>query len=86
MGFVIVILIGFLIGVVAKLINPGKDDYGFLITSLIGIAGAFFGTFISQGLGIYNTGESAGFIGAVLGAIVILMLTRFIKTRGRTLP
>jgi uncharacterized membrane protein YeaQ/YmgE (transglycosylase-associated protein family) len=86
MGFVILVLIGFLVGVVAKLINPGKDDHGFLITALIGVAGAFIGTYIGQGLGIYNAGESAGFIGAVLGAVLILMLSRMIKTRGKTLP
>lgn len=85
MGFVIVILIGFVVGVVAKFINPGRDDYGFLITSLIGIGGAFLGTYLGQGLGIYRTGESTGFIGAILGAVVILVLSRLLRTRSKSI-
>jgi uncharacterized membrane protein YeaQ/YmgE (transglycosylase-associated protein family) len=76
------IVIGLLAGIVAKLIMPGKDPGGFIITTLLGIVGAVVATWIGQAIGWYAPGEAAGFIGAVVGAIVLLVLYRMV--RGRT--
>jgi uncharacterized membrane protein YeaQ/YmgE (transglycosylase-associated protein family) len=67
---------------VAKLLMPGKDPGGFIITALLGIVGALVATWLGQAVGWYGEGEAAGFIGAVVGAILILLIYRFV--RGRT--
>lgn len=72
------IIIGLLIGVVAKFLMPGRDPGGCIITILLGIAGSFVGSYLGQALGIYRVGEPAGFIGSVLGAMLLLLLYRFI--------
>jgi len=76
------ILIGFLVGLVAKLLMPGRDPAGFIITTLIGIAGSLLATFLGQAMGLYAAGQSAGFIGAVIGAIILLAIYHML--RGRT--
>jgi len=63
------ILIGFVAGVVAKLIMPGRDPGGFIITTLLGIAGSFLATYVGQALGWYQPGQGAGFIAAGVGAL-----------------
>ncbi len=75
------ILIGLLAGIVAKLLMPGRDPGGFIITILLGIGGALLATYLGQALGLYAASEPAGFIGAVIGAIVILLLYRLIRRR-----
>ncbi|WP_119460721.1 GlsB/YeaQ/YmgE family stress response membrane protein [Rhodospirillaceae bacterium SYSU D60014] len=75
------IIIGLLAGIVAKFLMPGKDPGGFIITILLGIAGAFVATWLGQAVGWYGEGETAGFIGAVIGAILILIAYRFIRRR-----
>ncbi len=75
------IVVGFVIGAIAKLLMPGRDPGGFILTILLGIAGAFMATYIGQHLGWYREGQPAGFIGAVLGAILILIIYRLIKRR-----
>ena len=75
------IIIGGLAGLLAKFIMPGRDPGGFVITILLGIAGAVVATFLGQSLGWYRPGESAGFIGAVVGAVIILAIYRLIATR-----
>lgn len=70
------IIVGLIAGVVAKLLMPGKDPGGCIITILLGIAGAFVATYLGKFLGIYEPGETAGFIGAVIGAVIILWLYR----------
>jgi uncharacterized membrane protein YeaQ/YmgE (transglycosylase-associated protein family) len=70
------ILIGFLIGLVAKFLMPGKDPGGFIITILLGIAGSFLAGVIGRALGWYRDGEPAGFIFSVVGAILLLILYR----------
>jgi uncharacterized membrane protein YeaQ/YmgE (transglycosylase-associated protein family) len=70
------IIIGFLAGLVAKFLMPGKDPGGFIITTLLGIAGALLSTYLGQALGWYQAGQSAGFIGAIVGAIILLLLYR----------
>ena len=72
------ILIGFIVGVVAKFLMPGRDPGGFIITVLIGIAGSFIATYVGAAMGWYQNGETAGFIAAVLGSIVLLLLYRML--------
>jgi uncharacterized membrane protein YeaQ/YmgE (transglycosylase-associated protein family) len=74
-------IIGLIAGALAKLLMPGKDPGGCLITSALGIAGAMFASFIGQSLGFYRPGQSAGFIGAVIGAVLILAIYRVIIGR-----
>jgi uncharacterized membrane protein YeaQ/YmgE (transglycosylase-associated protein family) len=76
-----IIIIGFVAGAVAKLLMPGKDPGGFLITIALGVVGALLSTWIGKLIGWYKPGESAGFIGAVIGAIILLVIYRFIKKK-----
>ena len=79
MGFIWSIIIGFIAGALAKFIMPGKDPGGFIITTLLGIGGALVATFLGKLLGWYEPGQTAGLIGATLGAILILFLYRLAK-------
>lgn len=81
MGIIWTIIIGGLAGAVAKFLMPGKDPGGIIITILLGIAGAFVASYLGQALGWYRAGEGAGFIGAVVGAIIILVGYRMIAGR-----
>jgi len=81
MGIIWTIIIGLLAGIVAKFLMPGRDPSGFIVTILLGIAGAFVATYLGQAIGWYNAGEGAGFIGAVIGAVIILIVYRLIKGR-----
>ncbi len=76
-----VIVIGLIAGAVAKLIMPGKDPGGIIVTIILGIVGALLATFLGRLVGLYGPGESAGFIAAVLGAIILLVIYRFIKKK-----
>lgn len=67
------ILIGFVAGLIAKMLAPGGGPGGFFITAILGIGGSLAATFLGQMLGLYQAGQSAGFIGAVVGAVVLLM-------------
>lgn len=67
------LLIGFVIGVVAKMLTPGRDPQGCLVTSAIGIAGSIAATYLGQAIGWYQPGQVAGFIGSVIGAILLLV-------------
>ena len=75
------ILIGLVVGALAKLIMPGKDGGGILITIIIGIAGSIGATLLGQMIGWYKQGQSAGFIMSLLGAVLILWIYRLIKAR-----
>lgn len=76
------IIIGFLAGAVAKFLMPGKDPGGFIITILLGVAGSVLFSYLGQFLGFYNEGETAGFIGSIIGAIILLILYRiFLKKK-----
>jgi uncharacterized membrane protein YeaQ/YmgE (transglycosylase-associated protein family) len=71
------IIIGFIVGILAKLITPGDSKpRGFILTTVLGIVGAFVGTFLGQVIGLYQPGETTGFIGAIIGAIIILLIWR----------
>ena len=73
-GIIMTIIIGLLVGFVAKILKPGNDPGGFIITILIGIAGSFIATFVGKQFGWYQGGQTAGFIGSVIGAIILLIL------------
>lgn len=75
------IIIGLIVGIIAKFLMPGRDPGGFIITALIGIVGSVIATFIGQAMGFYRTGESAGFIAAVIGAMILLFLYRMVAGR-----
>lgn len=84
MHYIWVAIIGLIVGALAKLIMPGKDPGGFIITMLLGIAGSFLGTFIGRALGMYSQGQAAGFIMSLIGAIILLALYRmFVGRRAR---
>lgn len=82
MNIVWTIVIGFFAGLLAKWIYPGKERMGLILTILLGIAGSFVATYGGKALKIYEPGEAAGFIGAVVGALVILAIYGFIRKRG----
>jgi len=87
MGILWTIIIGFVAGIVAKLIMPGRNEpSGFVLTTILGIVGAFLATYLGQALGWYRADEGAGFIGAVVGAIIILAIWGWMSGRSsRTL-
>ena len=79
------ILIGFIAGVLAKLITPGDNEpSGFILTTILGIVGAFVATYLGQALGWYHAGEGAGFIGTTVGAIIVLLIWGAVAGRRRT--
>ncbi|TFI57458.1 GlsB/YeaQ/YmgE family stress response membrane protein [Sphingomonas parva] len=80
-GFLGWIIIGALAGIIAKAIMPGRDPGGCIVTILLGVAGALLAGFIGNAVGWYRQGEGAGFIAAILGAIVILFIYRLIANR-----
>ena len=87
MGILWTILIGFVAGVLAKLITPGDNEPGgFILTTVLGVVGAFVVTYLGQALGWYEAGQGAGLIGATVGAIIVLLIWGAVAGRqGRTL-
>jgi len=85
MGILGWIVFGLIVGAIAKLLMPGRDPGGIIVTMVLGIVGALLGGFIGRALGLYGDGEPAGFIMAVLGAIAVLLIYRMsIGRRHRT--
>ena len=74
-------LVGLIVGALAKLIVPGKDPGGIVITMLIGIAGALLAGFVGRAVGLYQPGQSAGFLMSLVGAIVLLLLYRVVRPK-----
>jgi uncharacterized membrane protein YeaQ/YmgE (transglycosylase-associated protein family) len=83
MGIVAWIVFGLLVGIVAKLLMPGRDPGGFIVTVLLGIAGALLGGFIGRTAGWYREGDPVGFAMAVVGSVVLLVLYRLVVRRPR---
>lgn len=84
MSIIWTIIIGFVAGVIAKLITPGRNEpSGFILTTLLGIAGAFLATYLGQAVGWYRADESAGFIGAIVGAVIVLVIWGAFQGRSR---
>jgi len=76
-----VIVIGAIVGLIAKFLVPGRDPGGFIVTPLIGIGGALVATYLGQFLHFYEPGQNAGFIGGIVGAVIILLIYRAIRRR-----
>jgi uncharacterized membrane protein YeaQ/YmgE (transglycosylase-associated protein family) len=81
MGILTWILFGLVVGVIAKLLMPGRDPGGFIVTILLGIAGALVGGFVGRAMGFYGENQGAGWIMSILGAIVLLALYRMMARR-----
>jgi uncharacterized membrane protein YeaQ/YmgE (transglycosylase-associated protein family) len=81
MAILTTIIVGLIVGLLAKFLMPGRDPGGFIVTTLIGIAGAFIGTFVGRALGLYQPGEAAGWIMSVVGAILLLLIYRLVVGR-----
>lgn len=84
MSIIWTLIIGLVAGALAKLLMPGRDPGGFIITMLLGVAGAFIATWLGQAIGWYQAGEGAGFIGAVVGAVILLLIYRLVVKRRTT--
>jgi uncharacterized membrane protein YeaQ/YmgE (transglycosylase-associated protein family) len=84
LGWIGWIIFGLIVGIVGKFLMPGRDPGGFIITIVLGIAGALLGGFVGRALGFYQEGEPAGFIMAVIGAIILLAIYRATLGRRRT--
>jgi uncharacterized membrane protein YeaQ/YmgE (transglycosylase-associated protein family) len=83
MHIVWTILLGLAAGIIAKIIYPGRENMGVIVTALLGIAGSFVATYLGQWLHFYQPGETAGFIGAIVGALIILFIFGLIKKKAR---
>lgn len=81
MSIIWAIIIGFIVGLVAKFLMPGRDPGGFIITAVLGIIGALVATFLGQAMGLYAAGQSAGFIASVIGAMIVLFVYHLIRGR-----
>ncbi len=82
MGIIWTIVIGFVAGVIAKFVMPGDNEpSGFVLTTILGIVGAIVATYLGQSLGWYAPGQGAGFIGAAIGAIIVLVVWGFVRKR-----
>jgi len=85
MSLIWAIIIGFIVGLLAKLVMPGRDPGGFIITAVLGIAGSLVVTFLGRALGFYAPGEPAGFIASIVGAVILLAIYHMVR-RNRVGP
>ena len=81
MSIIITIILGLIIGVIAKFLMPGREPGGFVITVLLGIGGSMLANFLGSSIGFYNQGDTAGFIASVIGAMIILAVYRVVSGR-----
>ncbi|WP_339513631.1 GlsB/YeaQ/YmgE family stress response membrane protein [Pseudomonas sp. RL_15y_Pfl2_60] len=79
MGIIGTIFIGLIVGLIARFLKPGNDSMGWIMTILLGIGGSLAATYGGQALGIYQAGQGAGFIGAIVGAVVLLFIYAMVK-------
>lgn len=82
MGIIWAIIVGFLAGLLAKFVFPGKENMGFLATTLLGIAGSLVASFLGKAVGWYEPGQGAGFLGATVGAFLLLWIYGKVKNKG----
>ena len=82
MGFVYMAIVGFVVGLIARAVLPGTQSIGIILTAVLGIAGSFVAGFVGQAIGWYQAGQGAGFIGSVVGAV--LLLWAYGKFKGST--
>ncbi|ENA33932.1 MULTISPECIES: GlsB/YeaQ/YmgE family stress response membrane protein [Pseudomonas] len=81
MGIIGTIIIGLIVGLIARFLKPGDDSMGWIMTIILGIVGSLVATYGGQAIGIYRAGEGAGFIGAVVGAIIVLFIWGMVTKR-----
>ena len=82
MGIIWTIIIGFIAGVIAKFITPGSNEpSGFILTTILGIVGAVLATYLGQAIGWYRAGEGAGLVGAIVGAVIVLVIWSLVSSR-----
>lgn len=81
MGIISTVVIGLIVGLVARMLKPGNDQMGWIMTILLGIGGAMLATYGGQLLGLYMAGQGAGFIGSIVGAIVLLVIVGMIRKK-----
>jgi uncharacterized membrane protein YeaQ/YmgE (transglycosylase-associated protein family) len=81
MGIIGTIFIGLIVGLLARFLKPGDDSMGWIMTIILGIVGSVVATYLGQAMGIYRAGEGAGFIGAVVGAIIVLFIYGMVTKR-----
>lgn len=79
MGIISTVIIGFVVGLLARFLKPGDDKMGFILTTVLGVAGSFAATYGGQALGLYRAGQGAGFIGSVVGAILLLAIVGAVR-------
>ena len=79
MGLIGTLFVGLIVGWLARWLKPGSDKMGLILTTVLGVAGSFFATYAGKFLGLYEPGEPAGFIGALIGAVVLLYVVGAIK-------
>ncbi len=75
------ILIGFVVGLLARFLKPGNDRMGIILTTLLGIGGSLAATYVGQAIGWYNAGEPAGFIGSLIGAVILLLIVQLVRRK-----
>jgi len=80
-GIIMTFIIGLIVGIIAKFLMPGKDPGGFIITAILGIVGSFLATYAGQALGWYQAGQTAGWIGSIVGAIILLLIYRLFRRK-----
>ena len=81
MSLIGTLFIGLIVGALARWLKPGSDKMGLILTAVLGVAGSFFATYIGKFLGLYQPGDAAGFIGALIGAIALLYIVGAIKAK-----
>jgi uncharacterized membrane protein YeaQ/YmgE (transglycosylase-associated protein family) len=83
MGIIGTIIVGFIVGLIARAVKPGNDRMGIIMTTLLGIAGAFVARFIGQAMGLYGPNDPAGWIASVIGAVLLLFIFAMVRGRRR---
>ena len=81
MSLIWTIIVGFIVGVVAKLVHPGRENMGFIMTTLLGVGGSLIAGYVGQAVGFYQAGQGAGFIGSLIGALVLLFIYGAVKKK-----
>ena len=84
MGILTTILVGFVVGLIARAVKPGNDRMGIIMTTLLGIAGAFLAGYAGQAMGWYSANEPAGWIASVIGAVILLVIVSMVRGRSHT--
>lgn len=82
MAFIWMLVVGFIVGLIARAIMPGSQNFGIILTTILGIVGALVGGYLGQALGLYTEGSQVGLIASVLGAIIVLFVYRLIAKKG----